>query len=119
MRLAFDMLGVPYRYVTGYRSSPPRGWRCSAARSISSRRSPPSYLSMVEPSMVKTGQVIPVYLRSELQRPRASACRRSWRALPILPFHELYRKMKGTMPSGQLWDVYRSQPRVDSAIVCA
>ena len=26
--------------------------------------------------------------------------------LPILPFHELYRKIKGTPPSGQLWDVY-------------
>ncbi len=26
--------------------------------------------------------------------------------LPILPFQELYRKVKGTSPSGQLWDVY-------------
>jgi len=26
--------------------------------------------------------------------------------LPILPFHELYQKIKGTKPSGPLWEIY-------------
>ena len=26
----------------------------------------------------------------------------------ILPFHELYRSIKGTMPSGELWEAYKS-----------
>jgi hypothetical protein len=26
----------------------------------------------------------------------------------ILPFHELYQSIKGTMPSGQLWELYKS-----------
>src|SRR5262245_24775747 len=35
MRLAFDMLGIPYKYVTGFARARRRGLRCSAARSIS------------------------------------------------------------------------------------
>ena len=52
-----------------------RGSRCSAARSISSRKSPPSYFGVVEPSMVKTGQVDPALLRPDYDG-QTSACRR-------------------------------------------
>jgi tripartite-type tricarboxylate transporter receptor subunit TctC len=105
IRLTLDMLGVPYRHVTGYRSN-------SAARLAVQRNevgffseSPPGYRSVVEPSMVKTGLVVPLYYDpgydgASLTVPKQAA------GLPILPFHELYRKAKGTPPSGKLWDVY-------------
>ena len=35
----------------------------------------------------------------------------------VLPFHEFYRKVKGTLPSGELWDVYRTNLAVDSAML--
>ena len=61
IRLTLDMLGVPYRHVTGYRSN-------SAARLAVQRNeigffseSPPGYRSVVEPSMVKSGLVVPLY----------------------------------------------------------
>ena len=37
IRLGLEMLGVPHKHVTSYRSSATRGWRCSRARSISFR----------------------------------------------------------------------------------
>ena len=36
--------------------------------------------------------------------------------LPILPFHELYRKLKGAPPSGQLWDVYLAASTINGAM---
>ena len=38
------------------------------------------------------------------------------KGLPILTFHELYQKIKGTMPSGQLWDIYRAIIAADGII---
>ena len=38
------------------------------------------------------------------------------KGLTILPFHELYRRIKGTMPSGQLWDIDKSIISADGII---
>ena len=35
----------------------------------------------------------------------------------VLPFQEFYRKVKGALPSGELWDVYRTNLAVDSAML--
>ena len=35
----------------------------------------------------------------------------------VLPFHEFYRKIKGSLPTGRLWDVYRTNLAVDSAML--
>jgi hypothetical protein len=38
------------------------------------------------------------------------------KGLAILPFHELYRTLKGATPSGQLWDIYASLISTDGII---
>ncbi len=53
LRLALDMLGVPYKYVTGYRSSPPARLALQRGEISMFSESPPSYRSVVEPSLVK------------------------------------------------------------------
>jgi tripartite-type tricarboxylate transporter receptor subunit TctC len=50
MRLGLDMLGVPFKYVTGYRSSPPARPRIAARRDQHVLGSPPSYRSVVIPA---------------------------------------------------------------------
>jgi hypothetical protein len=35
----------------------------------------------------------------------------------VEPFQELYRRIKGTLPSGRLWDAYRTNLAVDSAML--
>jgi tripartite-type tricarboxylate transporter receptor subunit TctC len=116
IRLQLDMLGLPYRYVTGYRSN-------TAARLALQRNevnffseTTPAYFSVVEPTMVKPGQVIPIYYDPNYNGERFSAPK-VMEGSPILQFHEFYRKMKGALPSGQLWDVYRTHLAVDSAML--
>ena len=55
------MLGVPFRYVTGYRSSPPARLALQRGEINMFSESPPSYRAVVEPQLVKTGQAIPVW----------------------------------------------------------
>jgi tripartite-type tricarboxylate transporter receptor subunit TctC len=115
MRLAFDMLEIPYKYVTGYRSSPAARLAFQRGEINFFAESPPSYRGVVEPGMVKTGQAIPVfydpgYDGQNFFVPDGIA------GLPILPFHELYRKIKGTMPSGRLWEIYKSIIGADGVI---
>ena len=116
IRLQLDMLGLPYKYVTGYRSN-------TAARLAIQRNevnyfseTTPAYFSVVEPSMVKTGQVTPVYYDPNYNGETFSAPK-VMEGSPILPFQEFYRKINGSLPSGQLWDVYRTNLAVDSAML--
>lgn len=107
MRLAFDLLGVQYKYITGYRSS-------SAARLAIQRgeinyhsESPPAYRSVVEPSMTKTGVVIPVYYDA-VPGPAGEVVRRMVEGLPVPSFPDLFETIKGAKPSGQAWEMYNA-----------
>jgi tripartite-type tricarboxylate transporter receptor subunit TctC len=115
IRLALDMLGLKYGYVSPYRGS-------AAARMALQQReinfyseSPPSYRSLIEPALVKTGEVMPVwydpgYDGIKFTRPKQIE------GLSIKPFHEFFQDVRGKMPSGQLWDIYRSILLVNGAM---
>ncbi|MGH7247918.1 MAG: hypothetical protein ACREH9_07415, partial [Pseudomonadota bacterium] len=60
-RLTFDMLGLKYRYVTGYRSSKTARLALQNGEINMHSESTPSYFAVVEPSLVKTGKVIPIW----------------------------------------------------------
>ena len=115
MRLAFDMLGIPYKYVTGYRSSPAARLALQRGEINFFSESPPSYRGVIEPSMVKTGQVIPVFYDPSYDGVNFGVPH-PVKGLAILPLHELYQKIKGTMPSGRLWDIYKSLISTDGII---
>jgi tripartite-type tricarboxylate transporter receptor subunit TctC len=104
LRLALDMLGVPYQYVTGYRSSPPARLALQRGEISMFSESPPSYRSVVEPSLVKTGQVIPVFYDEVADPPPPQ---KQLEGLTIPGFPQLYREIKGTLPSGRLFEAYR------------
>src|SRR5258705_13926917 len=61
IRLPLDMLGLPYKYVTGFRSSPPARLALQRGGINFFSESSPSYFGVVEPSLTKTGQGIPVW----------------------------------------------------------
>ena len=116
IRLSLDMLGVPYRYITGYRSS-------SAARLALQRgeinlhsETTPAYFAVVEPSMVKTGQVIPTWYDASYNG-ETFTVPKVMEGQPISAFHEFYRKVRGALPSGRLWDAYRTNLAVDAAML--
>src|SRR5262249_34775488 len=61
IRLALDMLGVPFRHVTGYRSNNTARLALQRNEIHFFSESPPGYRGVVEPSMGKTGQGIPTH----------------------------------------------------------
>src|SRR5579883_35140 len=113
LRLGLDMLGVPYKYVTGYRSSPPARLALQRGEISMFSESPPSYRSVVEPSLVKSGQVIPVFY-DEIADPPESQKQLEGLSIPSYP--QLYREIKGTLPSGRMWEAYRVLYEMNSTL---
>jgi tripartite-type tricarboxylate transporter receptor subunit TctC len=116
IRLALDMLGLQYRYVTGYRSNTAARLALQQSEINFFSETTPAYFSVVDPSMTKKGLVIPTWYDPNYNGETFSAPK-VMEGSPVLPFHEFYRKVKGTMPSGPLWEVYRTNLAVDSAML--
>jgi tripartite-type tricarboxylate transporter receptor subunit TctC len=115
MRLALDMLGMSYRHVTGYRSNNNARMALQQNEISFFSESPPGYRSVVEPTLVKTGQVIPTWYDPGWNG-ESFAVPRQVEGLTIPPFHDYYERVKGAKPSGQLWDVYLTSLAINGAM---
>jgi tripartite-type tricarboxylate transporter receptor subunit TctC len=105
IRLTLDILGVPFRHVTGYRS----GERARLALQRSEIHlyadTTPGYRGAVEPTLVKDGTVIPLYFDPKWNG-KTFGKSNQVEGLTIEPYQEFYRRVKGKMPSGEKWDTY-------------
>src|SRR3954451_5375760 len=115
LRLGMDMLGAPFKYVTGYRSSPAARLALQRGEVHFFSGSPPSYRGVVDPSLVQTGQAIPIFYDPGWDGQKFFVPE-AVEGLPILPYHELYKQIRGTMPSGQLWEIYKAIIGADGII---
>src|SRR5882724_6402215 len=106
MRLTLDILGVPYKYVTGYNSSAQAMLAMQRGEISYYADSPPVYLTKVEPQ-VKAGELVTTYFDPGFDGTTFSVPKQM-KGLPILPFQELFTSLKGKMPSGPLWEAYQS-----------
>src|SRR5262245_64409316 len=107
-RLALEMLGVPHKHVTSYRSSAPARLALQQGEINFYAESPPSYRSVVHPGIVKEGLAIPVWHDPENDGDALIASNQV-SDLGIAPFHEFYRMVKGTPPPpGILWDAFHT-----------
>jgi tripartite-type tricarboxylate transporter receptor subunit TctC len=106
MRLTLDMLGARYRYVTGYNSSARAMLALFRGEINYYADSPPLYKSKIAPAVEK-GELIPIFYDPGYDGTNFNVPT-FVKGLPILPFHELHRKIKGSMPSGQMWEAYKS-----------
>jgi tripartite-type tricarboxylate transporter receptor subunit TctC len=116
IRLTLDMLGVPFKYVTGFRSSAPARLALQRGEINFFSESSPSYFGVVEPTLVKAGQVVPLWY-DPIYDGKSFAPFRQMDDQSVPGFPDFYRKTKGGMPSGILWDVYRANLAVDSAML--
>jgi tripartite-type tricarboxylate transporter receptor subunit TctC len=115
LRLGLEMLGVPYQYVTGYRSSAPARLAMQRGEINMFSESPPSYRAVVEPQMVKTGQAIPIWWdATDTADPPAP--QKQMEGLTVPSFPQLHKKIKGALPSGQKWEAYRTLFDVNSTL---
>ncbi len=115
MRLGLDMLGVPFKYVTGYRSSPPARLALERGEIQMFSESPPSYRAVVIPGLVAKGLAIPVWWDDthEGENPEPQ---KQMEGLDVPTFPQLHRKIKGTKPSGIMWDAYKTLFEVNSTL---
>lgn len=105
IRMTLDLLGLKYKYVTGYRGS-------NAARLAMAQKeinfyseSPPSYRTVVMQSLVAKGEAIGLYYDPGWDGKTFTRSKQV-EGLPIKSFPDLYREIKGTAPSGPLWETY-------------
>jgi putative tricarboxylic transport membrane protein len=116
LRMGLDMLGVPpYKYVTGYRSSPPARLALQRGEINMFSESPPSYRAIVVPQLVTPGTAIPVWW-DEVDTGDPPAPHKQMEGLTIPSFAQLHRKVKGGVPSGQLWEAYKTLFDVNSKL---
>lgn len=101
-RLQLDLLGVPHQYVTGYNSNADARLAVERNEIQFFTEGTPGYRSQVQPRMVKSGVVIPVYA-DELVT--ADGEFRQSAEVPDIPsFSQLYQRIFGKLGSGPLWE---------------
>ena len=110
------MLGVPYKYVTGFRSSAPARLAFQRGEINFFSESSPSYFSVVEPTMVKSGQAIAVFY-DPIHDGSTFAPFKAMDDQSVAGFPDFYRKLTGKLPAGPLWDAYRANLAIDSAML--
>src|SRR5581483_11644685 len=115
LRLGFDLLGLSYKYVSGYRSGAAAKLALERGEINVYGESPPSYFSIIEPGLVKSGEAIPLYMDSNYDG-QNFFIPDSVKGSPVAPFHEFYKTVKGTMPSGPLWEAYKGVIAPDGTI---
>jgi hypothetical protein len=105
IRLVLDILGVPFRHVTGYRS----GERVRLALQRSEVHfyadTTPGYRGAVEPTMVKEGTVTPLFV-DPMWDGSTFGNSKQVEGLPLEPYQEFYKRVKGGMPTGLKWEAY-------------
>ena len=104
LRLQLDLLGLPYKYVTGYPGASDIRLAIQRNEAQITSESMPSYRAAVEPSFVASGEVIPLWYdyASEGERPAPHEAD----GIAALSFYEYFRKLKGRPPSGLKWDAF-------------
>lgn len=105
LRMTLDLLGLKYKYVTGYRGSVAARLALQRGEINFYSESPPSYRTVVAPQLVAKGEAIGVFYDPGWDGKNFSRSKQV-DGLPIPGFHELYRQIKGEMPKGQLWETY-------------
>lgn len=105
-RLSFDILGLKYDYVTGYNSSSDARLAVQRNEAQYHDETLPSYRSQVEPQMVKTGMVVPLYY-TDLVAPSGEIL--VSRDVPeLVPFSYFYREVHGKPPSGIKYEALKA-----------
>jgi tripartite-type tricarboxylate transporter receptor subunit TctC len=108
-RLSFDLLGVKYDYVTGYNNSSDARLAVQRNEAQYHDETLPSYRSQVEPQMVKTGMVTPLYY-TDLVAPSGEIL--VSRDVPeLVPFSHFYKEVFGKPPSGIKYEALKAANR--------
>lgn len=105
-RLTLDMLGLPHGYIPGYAGT--TGARQALLKGeinfYSENR--PAYQTLIAP-LVASGELMPIYYDPTWDGEHLTVLK-SVADLPVMPFQDYYKKVRGTEPSGRLWEAYKT-----------
>lgn len=106
LRLALDLLGANYQYVTGYRGLAKVTAGVMQNETQYSCGSVPNFRGMVEPNLIKSGQAMTTYYYSPVD---AKGMETKFPDLAGIPtFLDVYKQLNGgKMPSGQKWEALK------------
>jgi len=105
-RLSFDILGLKYDYVTGYNSSSIARLAVQRGEAHYHDETLPGYRTGVEPQMVKTGIVTPLYYTDLVSFDGDVIV--SPDVPELLPFTHYYRQVFGKNPSGIKYEALKA-----------
>jgi hypothetical protein len=105
-RLAFDILGVKYDYVTGYNSSNDARLAVQRNEIQYHDENIPGYRGVVEPQLVKTGIVTPVYYHDSFGPD--GVLKNSPDFPELSSFSQVYTQIFGKPPSGIKYEVLKA-----------
>lgn len=106
IRMSLDLLGANYRHVTGFQGSSPARQAVLQNELQFFAETVPSYMSVVVPTMVETGEVIPVFQHEVWRDGKPTGADGVPESIPT--FYDLYVQVKGEEPSGPLWEAYNT-----------
>src|SRR5438552_1126884 len=105
-RLAFDILGLKYDYVTGYNSSNDARLAVQRNEIQYHDENIPGYSGVVEPQLVKTGIVTPIYYHDVFNPD--GVLKSSPDFLELASFTQVYTQIFGKLPSGIKYDALKA-----------
>lgn len=105
-RLSFDLLGLKYDYVTGYNNSSDARLAVQRNEAQYHDETLPAYRTQVEPQMVKTGMVIPIYYTDLVATSGEILVSRD--VPELLPFTYFYKEVFGKEPSGIKYEALKA-----------
>lgn len=103
LRLQFDLLGLPYRYVTGYPGTSDIRLALERNEVQITSESLPSYRAAVEPGLVAKGEALPVWY--DTTREAENGHPEEARGIPATTFYDYFIRVRGKPPSGEAWDM--------------
>lgn len=117
LRMALDLLGAKYKYVTGY-----RGMANILAGIMQNEvqytcTSLPVFYQSVEPNLIRTGDVVPLWYYSAIGLDGAQVNESVLEGIPA--FVEVYQSIHGHRPSGMLYDTFRLLNNLSSVLLRA
>jgi putative tricarboxylic transport membrane protein len=105
-RLAFDILGLKYDYVTGYNSSNDARLAVQRNEIQYHDENVPGYRGVVEPQLVKTGIVTPLYYHDVIKPDGSMGKSPDYPELNS--FTEIYTQIFGKAPTGIKYEVLKA-----------
>jgi tripartite-type tricarboxylate transporter receptor subunit TctC len=114
-RLTLDMLGLPHGYLPGYAGTTAVRMALEKGEVNFYSENRPAYQSIIAP-LVSAGAVLPLWYDPGVKGDELVIVK-SVADLPIKPFHEFHKDVKGAYPSGKHWDAYRAMLAVNASLL--